>query len=140
MKNFSFLIFMVLIGHLTLAQSGDEDPVFVIVEQMPHLISCDSMPEMDRIGCTESRCFDFLRKNIQYPKDAIDAGIQGTVYVQFVINKEGYVRDAKLLRRVHPSIDNEAIRMINNLPFFVPGKQGDKPVSVQMVFPVVFKL
>jgi len=80
----------------------------------------------------------YVSKNTKYPHIAKDAGIQGTVFISFVVGKDGYVRDVKVLREEDPRLDKEAQRVVETLPRFEPGQQRGKSVSVQYNIPVKF--
>ena len=82
----------------------------------------------------------FLSENIHYPKDAIDAGIQGNIYVQFIIEKDGSVSNVKILRGITPSMDKEVIRVIKLMPKWKPGTQKGRAVRAQFNMPVRFIL
>lgn len=82
----------------------------------------------------------FIAKAIKYPNSAMENGIQGRVFVKFVINKDGIVSDAKIARGVDPSIDKEAIRVIMSLPKWKPGIQNGVAVNVSLMFPITFQL
>jgi TonB family protein len=88
----------------------------------------------------ESKLMDFIANNLRYPEIDMRKGVQGKVIVQFIIDKSGEVRDPKILRSVSPTIDAEAIRMVNLLPDFVPGRQNGEAVSVKYILPISFKL
>ncbi len=105
-----------------------EEQVFVIVEQMP------SFPG------GEDALRKFIAKSIKYPVIAQENGVQGKVYVTFVVDKDGSVTNAKIARGVDPSLDKEALRVVNGLPKWVPGKQGGKPVKVSFTVPISFVL
>jgi len=106
------------------------DEVFTIVEQMP------SFPG------GEAELSKYLSKNIRYPQMEKDAGISGTVYVSFVVNREGKIKDAKILRGVKggPGMDKEALRVIESMPSWSVGKQNGRPVQVQFNLPIKFSL
>lgn len=106
----------------------DEKAIFTVCEEMP------TFPG----GMTE--CMKFLSKNVDYPKEAQDNGIQGRVIVQFVVKKDGSITDAKVVRGVDPSLDKEALRIINLMPKWTPGKQRGKAVNVKYTVPVMFRL
>lgn len=74
--------------------------------------------------------YNYISKNVNYPVIAQENGIQGKVYVKFVVNQQGKVSDGQVLRGVDVSLDKEALRVINSLPDFKPGKQRGKPVKV----------
>ena len=120
-----------------LSVKGEEqEQIFVIVEHMPEFPGGD-------IALRK-----FIADNIIYPQEAISKGIQGKVFVQFVINKEGDVVNAKIARGIDPTLDNEAIRVIQSLPKWKPGEQskridGEKvwvPKNVSFTVPVTFSL
>ena len=97
----------------------------------------DKMPEFPG-GQVEM--IKFLSKNINYPTVALDQGLQGSIYVQFVIWKDGSVREVKVLRGVGSSLDNEAIRVIKMMPNWEPGTQRGIPVNTRYTLPIKFKL
>ena len=82
----------------------------------------------------------YLAKNIEYPKEAENAGMQGRVVVQFVVNTDGSIEDAKVVRAVDPLLDQEAIRVINTMPKWKPGMQDGKTVRVKYTVPIMFRL
>ena len=85
--------------------------------------------------------FQFLSKNIKYPEDSKKNGIQGRVFVQFTVDRDGDVEDAKIMKGVSPDLDAEALRVINELPDFdSPGKINGKPVAVSYAVPLSFVL
>ena len=105
-----------------------EEKVFTIVEQMP------SFPG------GEEALMKYLADNIQYPAIAKDAGIQGRVYVTFVVDKDGSITDVKVLRGIGGGCDEEAVRVVKNMPKWNPGKQRGKPVKVQYNLPIRYTL
>ena len=105
-----------------------EEEAFVIVDKMP-----------EYPGGSEAM-FQFLTSNIKYPKSCIDDKIQGRVLVQFVVEKDGSITDAKTVKSVHPDLDAEALRVINAMPAWTPGEQKGQKVRVTYTIPVVFKL
>ena len=105
-----------------------EEQIFSIVEEMP------SFPGGDEA------LLKYLGKNIKYPAIAKDAGIQGTVYVTFVVDERGDVKDVKVLRSIGGGTDEEAIRVVENMPRWKPGKQRGKAVKVQYNLPIRFTL
>ena len=98
---------------------------------------CEEMPEFPG-GMAE--CMKFLGKNIKYPTQAMEKGIQGRVIVQMVVTKEGDITEAKVVRGVDPLLDAEALRVINSMPKWKPGKQKGEAVNVKYTIPVMFKL
>ncbi|MDR2498710.1 MAG: energy transducer TonB [Tannerellaceae bacterium] len=102
--------------------------IFAVVEEMPQFPGGDA------------ELFRFLRDNIQYPWPAISQGISGRVTVGFVVNSDGSIVDATVLRGVDPALDKEALRVVSSMPKWTPGKQRGKPVRVKYTVPVSFKL
>ena len=82
----------------------------------------------------------YIASHLQYPEIAIENGLQGKVYVQFVINKSGEVENVSVARSVDAALDKEAIRVIQSLPKWKPGMQRGKPVRVFYTVPIYFKL
>ena len=104
------------------------EPVFTMVEKMP-----------EYTGGDEAR-IKFLVENVKYPPDAMKKGIQGKVFVTFVIKKDGTVSDVKILRGIGGGCDEEAMRVIKLMPKWIPGEQAGKPVDVQFNLPIKFAL
>ncbi|ASB50073.1 M56 family metallopeptidase [Alkalitalea saponilacus] len=109
-------------------RSSDGEQVFMVVEEMP------VFP-----GGIEA-LQNYLRDNVSYPIQAAEEGIQGRVYVQFVITKEGEIDNVKILRGVHPLLDNEAHRVVRKMPSWQPGKQRNITVAVSYTVPINFVL
>ena len=98
---------------------------------------CEEMPEFPG-GMAE--CMKYLSKNINYPEDCKKEGIQGRVIVQFVVDKDGSIKDPTIARGVHPSLDKEALRVLSSMPNWKPGKQKGEAVKVKYTIPVMFRL
>ena len=103
-----------------------ESEVFAVVEEMPKFPG----------GNVQK----WISKHIKYPMIAQENNIQGKVFVQFVIEKDGSVSNVKVSRSVDPSLDKEAIRVIQSMPKWTPGKQRQKPVRVSFTVPINFQL
>jgi len=99
--------------------------------------SVDKMPEYP--GGINA-LIDYIGKNLQYPKEAMEKGIQGKVIIRFVVNTSGKVEKSEVLRSVDAEIDNEALRIVNTMHQWTPGEQNGKKVSVYYVLPIKFKL
>ena len=83
---------------------------------------------------------EYISQNIRYPEEAIKANKEGTVIVQFVITKTGEIKETKVARSQGESLDAEAVRVVNSLPNFIPGKVDGKPVNVMYTIPIKFKM
>ena len=100
----------------------------------------DVVEEMPEFPGGPKALMDYLMENVKYPKTAFDADIQGRVIAQFVVDKEGTVKDAHVVKSVDPALDAEALRVINNMPKWRPGRQNGKVVNVKYTIPVNFNL
>lgn len=87
-----------------------------------------------------AKMYEYLHKNTKYPDMEFDAGIQGKVYIQFVVERDGSVEDVKVRRGVSPGLDKEALRAVKSMPKWSPGKMNGKAVKVRFTIPVDFKL
>ncbi|MFY0625351.1 MAG: energy transducer TonB [Reichenbachiella sp.] len=87
-----------------------------------------------------SAFYTFLGKNMKYPTYERRANIQGKVFIQFIIDKEGNITEAKIVKGISNGCDQEALRVLNLAPKWKPGKQGNQPVNVRMVVPINFVL
>ena len=106
---------------------GDEQ-IFFVVEDMPEFPG------------GEAALRQYIAGAVKYPADAVKNGIQGKVYVTFVVAKDGSIANANIARGVSPSLDGEALRVINNLPKWKPGTQRGIAVNVSYTVPINFKL
>lgn len=102
--------------------------VFTVVEKMPEFPG------------GEAAVREYIAKSVKYPEDAKKAGIQGKVFVTFVVDKTGKVLDAKIARGASPSLDKEALRVVETMPAWTPGQQHGENVAVQYTIPIQFAL
>ena len=105
-----------------------EQEIFQIVEEMP------AFPG------GEAKLMEYVGKNIKYPQIARETGIQGRVFIGFVVEPDGSVSNVKLLRGIGGGCDEEAMRVVKSMPKWKPGKQRGKAVRVSYQIPVFFKL
>ncbi len=82
----------------------------------------------------------FVRENIKYPKIAAEKGIQGNVFVGFIVEKDGSITNIKIVRGKDPSLDEEALRVTKLMPKWKPAMQRGKPVRCILTMPIIFKL
>lgn len=109
-------------------EESQEQQIFMVVEAMPEFPG------------GQNALNKYLSENIKYPQMAKESGIQGRVFVTFVVEKDGRVTDVRILRGIGGGCDEEAIRVVQNMPRWTPGKQRGKPVRVQFNLPVKFTL
>jgi protein TonB len=106
----------------------EEEEIFVVVENQPEFPG------------GQAAMMKFLSENIKYPVIAQENGIQGRVICNFVVERDGSITDVQVVRGVDPSLDKEAVRVIQSMPKWKPGMQRGKPVRVRFTLPVVFRL
>ena len=126
-QNASNLHFVIAYDGPSSSKSPGSD-AFDVVEEMP--VYPGGMPAM----------MDFFYKNMKYPKEAFDAKQEGRVIAQFVVEKDGSITDAHIVKSVSPALDAEALRIVNAMPNWTPGRQNGKPVRVKYTVPISFKL
>ena len=108
--------------------SQKNEKVFDVVEQMP-----------EYPGGMQA-LFEFLRQNIKYPEDAQKQKVEGRVLATFVVETDGSISNVEVAKHAFPSLDNEAVRVIQAMPKWTPGKQGGKVVRVKYTVPINFSL
>ncbi len=113
----------------TLPAMDTGNEVFMVVEDMP----------VFRNG-NAGEFRNFIFENLRYPVYASQKEIQGRVFVQFTVEKDGKVSNARIVRSAHPDLDAETLRVVMESPEWTPGRQRGQPVNVQFTFPVVFLL
>lgn len=112
-----------------------ENKVFTWVEQMPRFPGSTSDED------SQNKILKYLQDHIQYPAMARDNGIQGTVYVQFIVDPDGNIKEVKTVNsRLGGGLEAESIQVISGMPKWIPGKQNGRPVTVQFSIPVKFLL
>lgn len=104
------------------------EEIFVVVEEQPEFPG------------GQAAMMKFLSDNIRYPVIAQENAIQGRVICNFVVERDGSITDVQVVRGVDPSLDREALRVIQQMPRWKPGKQRGAPVRVRFTLPVVFRL
>lgn len=110
------------------AAKSDDTEVFWVVEQMPEYPGGNG------------ELLKYIQQNLQYPKAAQENGVQGRVVVQFIVDKTGKLHDFKVVKSVSPELDAEALRLMQGMPDWTPGRQRGKAVSVQYNVPLTFGL
>ena len=117
-------------------------PPFIIVEHMPLFGECDKgqFSKEEKKVCSEKALLYYLYKHVRYPNIARENGVEGLVVIQFVIDEEGEVSDAKIVRDIGGGCGKEALRVVNKMPAWKPGRQRGKNVRVQYSLPVKFSL
>jgi TonB family protein len=96
--------------------------------------------QMPQFPGGETKMIEFISTKLIYPKAAIENGIEGKVVVQFIVDRNGNVTDAILLKKLSPECDRECLRIVNMMPRWIPGMQDGKTVAVKYNLPISFKL
>ncbi len=112
----------------TKCETTGPNDVFTVVEQMPQYP-----------GGEKARV-DFMMKNLKYPKSAQKSGLQGTVYVSFIVEKDGSIKKAEVIRGIGTACDQEALRVVKMMPKWKAGKQRGKTVRTKYTLPISFSL
>lgn len=159
-QNLVLALFLVAIAQFSYAQerSGEHTDTSKIMEAIMRMDSNSVVKELDSVELARARAnilileempefpggeaamFKFISKKIKYPKKARKNNIQGRVTVQFVIDEEGNVTEAKVLKGIGYGCDEEALRVVNSMPKWTPGTQKGDEVRVRFVIPIRFVL
>ncbi len=117
-------------GIIIKQEAKQEEEVFIVVEEMPEFSGGNEA----MVKC--------IKGNLKYPDNAKENGIQGKVYVSYVVNNEGKVNDVNVIRGITgvSELEKEVVRVVNAFPIHKPGKQNGRALSVQMVLPINFVL
>lgn len=110
------------------AQTKKNNMVFDVVEVMPQFPG------------GQIAMMKYIMENMKYPEQAMKEGIQGRVTVRFIVEKDGSISNVRPILSVHPLLNKEAVRVVESMPKWTPGKQNGKPVRVRFNLPVMFKL
>lgn len=115
------------------------DVPFAVIEDVPIFPGCEKVSKDKRRDCFQEQMNNHIRKNFRYPEIAQEMGIQGRVYVNFIIDKDGSITNIKM-RGPDQNLEKEAERIISRLPNMTPGKQRGRPVRVPFGIPIIFRL
>lgn len=118
----------------------DGEKVFNVVEEMPRFPGCEDVAAAERNQCAQTKLMEFIFNNIKYPAAAKEKGIEGTVYVKFIVEKDGSITDAEIAKNVEGGCGEEVLRLVYTMPKWVPGKKDGKAVRTEFALPVKFKL
>jgi len=122
-----------------LEEELDVDVPFAIIEDVPLFPGCERVAKSERRKCFQEQIQKHISKNFRYPEIAQEMGIQGRVFVQFMIGKDGNISGIRT-RGPDKNLEKEANRIISKLPRMTPGKQRGRPVRVPFSIPITFRL
>ena len=117
----------------------DVDVPFAVIEDVPIFPGCENVSKAERRDCFQDQMNKHIRKNFRYPEIAQEMGIQGRVYVNFIISKDGSITNIRM-RGPDKNLEKEAERIISRLPNITPGKQRGRAVRVPFSIPITFRL
>jgi protein TonB len=117
----------------------DVDVPFAVIEDVPIFPGCEKVAKSERRNCFQEQMNKHIRKNFRYPEIAQEMGIQGRVYVNFIISKDGSISNIRM-RGPDKNLEAEAQRIISKLPQMTPGKQRGRAVRVPFSIPITFRL
>ena len=139
----------VLFSFISMAQS-DADATVRRCEVMPAFGECVNSETADIYRCSSIAIMEYIGGLVNYPADALEAEVSGTVYVMFIIEKDGSLNNVQVMRSIRvdddtlsevvASLEAEALKVVSSLPDFRPGTEGGDPVRVEYVVPVKFVL
>ena len=136
MKRIIFILIILASAVCSYAQYNEytsSEPDDYLNEEEP-LTAAEKMPSF------KGNINEWLSQHLFYPTVAAENGIQGTVIVSFVVGKDGSISRAHVVRSVDPSLDREALRVVNSMPKWNPGLDNGEPVAVWFTYPVRFRL
>ena len=118
------------------------DIEFIVVEEMPRFPGCEGsdFTKKEKKACADKALLEYIYKNIRYPKMASSNSIEGTVVLDFVVEKNGQISDVNIKKEIGGGCGTEVVRVVNKMPDWVPGKQRGREVRVRYMLPVKFKL
>ena len=119
-------------------QTTEDNPVRIVEKSNDTIY--DIVDQMPKFPGGEKAMMEFIAKNVEYPQKAKDESIQGRVFIQFVVEKDGSIGEVKLLRGIGGGCDEEGIRVVKSMPKWTPGQQAGKAVRVHYTLPIFFKL
>ena len=120
-------------------EEEDIDVPFAVIEDVPIFPGCERVKKSERRDCFQEQMNKHIRKNFRYPEIAQEMGIQGRVYVNFIISKDGSITSIRM-RGPDKNLEKEAERIISKLPTMTPGMQRGRPVRVPFSIPITFRL
>ena len=120
-------------------EEEDVDVPFAVIEDVPIFPGCEGVAKSERRNCFQEKMNKHIRKNFRYPEIAQEMGIQGRVYVNFIISKDGSITNIRM-RGPDKNLEKEAERIISKLPQMTPGKQRGRAVRVPFSIPITFRL
>lgn len=145
MKKASLILLALALSSSIFAQTNGEQTVATetprnIVETMPRFPGCEEEKEVKRNSCAQQQMLQFIYGKLNYPEDARYKRTEGTVIVKFVVGSDGQLRDISVDKSLGDGCDEEAVRVVKEMPAWIPGVLNKKNVPVNYKLPIRFKL
>lgn len=141
MKNMLLIILMLVSGSVSLL---GQDSIVGLPKttEMPYFSGCESFPDYsdEKRNCSNQNLVAFIARNLDYPTEAMEEGIEGTVYVRFKVNASGQIENPQVLNEIGGGCDAEALRVIDMMPGWEPAQSLEGAVEVELDLPVQFAL
>jgi TonB family protein len=141
MKKLLILMSCLLTGYLANSQNN-QDSIFTEVDQMPVFNGCNgsSMDVYERQQCSDKELIRYINRFLEYPESARDSGITGTVYVSFVVNENGRVNQAEILKDIGGGCGKAALELLLSMPIWEPAHHEGRKVKMRLNLPISFNL
>lgn len=115
-------------------------PVPPAVTKVKEKIWSCGVEQMPSFPGGQNALLEYLAANVRYPDDCEDTCVQGRVIVSFMVERDGRITEAKVVKSVYPSLDEEALRVVNGMPKWSPGKLNGEAIRTKYVIPITFKV
>lgn len=139
-KTYTLIVLILLTTSSLFAQVKEYEKLFIEVEEAPLFPGCEEEEKENQKACADAKLFNYLSNHLVYPSIARENGITGRVIIQFNVEKDGSITNVKVVRGIGGGCDEEAQRVIENMPNWNPGLQRGRPVRVQFTLPITFSL
>lgn len=140
-ERFSISVLIIFIScFVSFGQSFDQEIVYKQVDQMPAFAGCDDVTGDELTECSNKNLIQYIIDHLKYPQGAKDKGIEGRVFVSFVVGAEGVVRDVQVTRGIDEDCNQAAKNIVESMPDWSAGVKDGRSVAVQLTMPFTFKL
>jgi len=119
---------------------AETDEIFKVTDEMPMFPGCDKDSYIATSNCAKEKMLEYIYSVVEYPEASRTSGAEGVVVVRFIVNKDGDISDIEVIKGIDSEIDKEAIRVVDSMPSWIPGKVNGEAVRVQYNIPIRFKL
>lgn len=139
------VLLMMTVGNIACAQNVpliiDPDKVDEYLAERKDTINVyDCVEQMPSFPGGSQKLKEFIEENLRYPKELEETCVQGRVIVRFIVERNGKLSNVKVVKSVHPALDKEALRIVELMPRWIPGRQNGITVRVKCYIPIIFRL